>query len=115
MSNFDKFFDCLNVRSLDEWAKKKKPYLKPYRSSTDERLGVSHYAIVIIRMCGCIVVCDMPLLLQWLESEFLEYLKEWEDSVSSRTDIEHQDKQKLMLSRETLEGLRITGKCYFCS
>ena len=51
----------------------------------------------------------MPLFLQWLGSDFLKYLKDWEDSVSSRTDIEQQDKQKLMLSRETLEGIRITA------
>lgn len=30
--NFDRMFDCLNVRSLSEWRKKKKPDLKPYTS-----------------------------------------------------------------------------------
>ena len=38
---FDKFFDCLNVRSLDEHRRKRKPNLKPYTSSSDERLTVS--------------------------------------------------------------------------
>ena len=38
---FDRFFDCLNVRSLTEWQHKKKLYLKPYRSKDDERLTVS--------------------------------------------------------------------------
>ena len=37
---FDKFFDCLNVRNLDEWAKKRKPDLKPYSSPDDNRLQV---------------------------------------------------------------------------
>ena len=33
-------------------------------------------------------------------------------TVSSQTEIEHQDKQILMLSGETLEGIRITNKSY---
>ena len=37
---FDKFFDCLNVRSPVEHVKKKKPNLKPYTNSHDERLKV---------------------------------------------------------------------------
>ncbi len=38
--NFDKFFDCLNVRSFSEWIRKKKPNLKPYTSGDDDRLKV---------------------------------------------------------------------------
>ena len=38
---FDKFFDCLNGRNLDEHQKRRKPNLKPYRSKDDERLKVS--------------------------------------------------------------------------
>ena len=41
VSYFDKFFDCMNVRSTTEWRKKKKPNLKPYTSIEDERLEVS--------------------------------------------------------------------------
>lgn len=37
---FDKFFDCMNVRSLKEWAFKRKDNLKPYCSPTDDRLQV---------------------------------------------------------------------------
>ena len=37
---FDDFFDCLNVRSLNEWQHKIKPNLKPYRSPNDSRLEV---------------------------------------------------------------------------
>ena len=36
---FDKFFDCMNVRSMNEWVSKKKPNLKPY-NNTDSRLKV---------------------------------------------------------------------------
>ena len=38
---FDKFFDCLNVRSPDEHQRRLKPNLKPYTRSDDERLTVS--------------------------------------------------------------------------
>ena len=38
---FDKFFDCLNVRSTDEYVKQRKPNLRPYTDITDERLTVS--------------------------------------------------------------------------
>lgn len=50
---------------------------------------------------------------QWLEGEFLSYLDQWEESVKSRTDIENQDKDQLLLSRETRMGLRMTG-IYIC-
>ena len=33
----DSFFDCLNVRSLREDERKRKPFLAPYRSIADER------------------------------------------------------------------------------
>lgn len=39
--NFDKFFDLMNVRSLEEGIKKRKPNLLPYREITDDRLTVS--------------------------------------------------------------------------
>lgn len=37
---FDRFFDCLNVHNLLEWAEKKKDDLKPYTDINDERLKV---------------------------------------------------------------------------
>ena len=37
---FNKFFDCLNVRSLDEHVLKKKPDMRPYKSKDDSRLKV---------------------------------------------------------------------------
>ena len=38
---FDRFFDCLNVRSTNEWIRKRKPNLKPYSFPNDSRLEVS--------------------------------------------------------------------------
>ena len=37
---FNKFFDCLNVRSLDECIFKRKADVRPYRSKDDPRLCV---------------------------------------------------------------------------
>ena len=48
----------------------------------------------------------LQLLLQWLENDFLAYLQVWEDSVK---DFPANERKKMMLSQETLEGLRITG------
>ena len=39
---FNKFFDCLNVRSLEEHVHKRNPDIRPYRIPTDSRLQVSH-------------------------------------------------------------------------
>ena len=51
---FDKFFDCLNVRSPSEYIKKRKENLQPYTSADDRRLCVSlcyYYSYV----CMCII------------------------------------------------------------
>lgn len=37
---FDRFFGCLNVRSMDECVKKRKPDRRPYKYKDDPRLGV---------------------------------------------------------------------------
>ena len=41
--NFNRLFDCLNVRSLSEWYEKRNPDLKPYKSPDDPRLKVRPY------------------------------------------------------------------------
>ena len=45
---FDKFFDCLNVRSPAEHIKKRKENLKLYKSATDERLLVNVFLITLL-------------------------------------------------------------------
>ena len=49
------------------------------------------------------------MLLQWLEKDFLGYLDEWEASVSAREGFTRAEKASMILSKETLEGLRLTG------
>lgn len=57
--------------------------------------------------CRC--KSDTLSLSQWLKDGFLGYLKSWEDSVMSRNGFEKSEKQKMLLSTQTLEGLKITG------
>lgn len=37
---FNKFFDCMNVRCLKECIHKRKPDVRPYNSTSDNRLEV---------------------------------------------------------------------------
>lgn len=39
---FNKFFDILNVRSLDECVRQRKPDMRPFRQKSDPRLQVLH-------------------------------------------------------------------------
>ena len=47
--------------------------------------------------------------MQWLERDFLNYLDDWEDNANSQADLSKSEQNRLCLSRETLEGLRMTG------
>lgn len=47
--------------------------------------------------------------IQWLQDTFLEYLKQWEASVAEREGFSAAEKAKMLLSRETLQGLKFTG------
>lgn len=41
IQNFDRFFDCFNVRCVPEAVHKRKPDLRPYRDPCDSRFTVS--------------------------------------------------------------------------
>ena len=101
---FDKFFDCLNVRNLDEHRKKRKPNLRPYTSPNDERLTVSFKKGIFLNIC--------IIISQWLEGEFLKYLGDWKASVDSRPGFTAAQKALMCISKETIEGLHITGESY---
>jgi hypothetical protein len=47
--------------------------------------------------------------IKWLEEEFLPWLNKWETQINSRIDVKTKEKSKLMLSTETLFGIRITA------
>ena len=55
---FDRFFDMLNTRHLEEGIRKRKPDLAPYRTPDDSRLKVYRYievqANIIVRSFYCL-------------------------------------------------------------
>ena len=52
------------------------------------------------------------LHLQWLQEDFLAYLRDWEESVSQRTEYTVKEKGKMLLSAETRYGIEVTGENY---
>lgn len=55
--------------------------------------------------------------LQWLKEDFLSYLDKWSSSVKARKGFTKSEKAIMTLSKETLQGLKITGKgtCMTCT
>ena len=51
--------------------------------------------------------------MQWLENDFLGYLDEWEEDVKSREGFEKDEQNLMLLSSETMTGLRMTGETRF--
>ncbi|KAK6168333.1 hypothetical protein SNE40_020890 [Patella caerulea] len=81
----DRFFDCLNVRSLYEGERKRKPDLMPYTSVDDPRF-------------------------QFLTEDFLGYIRDWKDQVDNRQGFNKTETSKMFLSYQTYKGLVITTK-----
>ena len=54
--------------------------------------------------------------MQWLKNVFLGYLKEWEDEVDAMAEEGYRasDRAKMTLSKETIDGLRMTGIIIKC-
>ena len=48
--------------------------------------------------------------MQWLKEDFLGYIEEWQKSIEQREEFTNAQKQMMCLSKETLTGLKITGK-----
>ena len=66
----------------------------------DSRLVITTYFIIVPAL-----YCHQL----WLEDEFLGYLDEWKKYVNSDKSLSSADKARMMLSRETLERITITG------
>ena len=74
------------MRSLNEHIRKKNPFIMPYTSSKDDRLTLT-----------------------WLKVVFLQYLENRKKSTISREGKYSTDeRQKMFLSQQTLEGLKIS-------
>ena len=67
---------------------------------------------VHVYLCVCVQEATsangFSVYLQFLRDEFLPYLKAWEDSVNSREGFTANE--KMMISQETVNGIRITGR-----
>lgn len=46
---------------------------------------------------------------QWLETEFLQYLEDWETAVANREGFTDAEKKSMLLSVETSRGLKLTS------
>ncbi|XP_066914209.1 uncharacterized protein [Clytia hemisphaerica] len=85
----DRFFDCLNGWSLFIGQRRNKDDLKPYFEVTDKRF-------------------------KFLEDELLDFFSDWEKQVENLKGVPEEVKPKLMISRQTTNGIRITVHS-FCS
>ncbi len=80
----NKFFDCFNVRSINEGHFKRNTNLSPYKEVTDDRL-------------------------RWLEEDFLGYFSSWKESVQNREGpFDDSARAKMFISWQTHEGLKIS-------
>lgn len=103
---FDKLFDCLNVSNFNARKRQRKAFKQPYRSAKDFRLKVispTHHPSPNNQVA-------YNFKLQWLLDEFLPYLDSWEKSVAEREGFTDVEKNKMLLSQPTLDGLRMTGR-----
>jgi hypothetical protein len=80
---FNRLFDCFNTRHLLEATQKANDDLRPYTYADDIRL-------------------------KWLEDGFLKYLDDWEAYAQSKQNVPLAEREKMTLSKQTKEGLKIT-------
>ena len=80
----NQFFDCMNVRGVDEHIRKRKDKVAPYTDIDDERFG-------------------------WLFNVFLNYFDTWKLSMENRDNKFLLNSQsKMFISWQTFEGFKIT-------
>ena len=114
---FDKFFDCVNVGDFTSGKRSRNSFKDPYRSGSDFRLKVGHMHVQVHPyftfefLCMVVHKHDItPHIMQWLSEDFLGYLSRWEQSVRRREGFTPKQKRLMLLSPETILGLRITGR-----
>ena len=81
---WDKYFDCLNVRCLEEHRRKRKPFLASYTDENDYRF-------------------------EWLQNTFLHYFRSWKESIDKRNgEFSKRDRANMFIPEQTYEGILIT-------
>ena len=82
----DSFFDCFNVRSVNEGKFKSKPNSSPFKSTDDGRFD-------------------------WLINTFLAYFDNWKQFIDNQAgEFTQADRARMFISWQTYEGLHITTK-----
>lgn len=83
---FNKFFDCLNVRSMWEGRNKRNENLAPYLTQNDPRLT-------------------------FLTNDLMNYLNDWEQEIENRPgNFSKSQRSGMKLSYQTITGLKISAK-----
>ena len=82
-SMMNKFFDVMNVRNPEESRQKLKVDSRPYKDVNDERFD-------------------------WLVNVFLKYFDDWKNKIDSIPGLSDTEKERMFISRQTMEGLKIT-------
>ena len=107
VSLMDRFFDTLNVHNYSGGSKALKPFQAPFRSPDDFRIKVHNIHLISCHFCFQTAF----LHVKWLENTFLAFLSKWETSVRERKGFSNKEKSRMLLSPETLYGIRMTCKC----
>ena len=63
----------------------------------------------MLGIVGLLLLIIFRVHFQWLEKDFLGFLRDWEEECLQTNGLTMGEKRRMCLSRETLEGLRITG------
>ena len=79
----NKFFDIMNVKNSTDHIESRNMDKRPFYSPEDERLV-------------------------WLQNVFLKYFNDWEQKIMAREGFDAKQKEKMFISRQTMEGIRIT-------
>lgn len=94
----NKFFNCLNAKGPLVAKLKRKQDIAPYARACDERFKVrTEFNLLLF------TIIMILFWLQWLSGDFLCYLTEWETEVASVPGLKQGERQKLTLSRETMD------------
>ena len=101
------FFDCLNVGNFTDGKCARNPFKQPYHGPNDFRLRVWYFVDALPVSYQFTDTLLFPL--QWLETEFLGYLEQWEKAVTGREGFTECEKKTMLLSAETVTGLKLTG------
>ena len=101
-------FNCLNVNNFTSGKHKCKAYQDPYRSGKDFCLEVRF--VYLDHIYIYIYIHYFQISIQWLEKDFLGYLKEWEECVTKREELTSKERNNMLLSQEMRFGIGVTGK-----